>query len=127
MDKSKIGMISWHDLTVNNADEVRNFYTQVVGWDTTPVDMGGYTDYNANKPEDGTTVGGICHARGENADLPPQWLMYITVEDMEASIAKCEELGGKIIAGPKLMGDIGIYTVIEDPAGAVCTLWQDVE
>ena len=28
-------------------------------------------------------VSGICHARGSNADLPPVWLIYITVADLE--------------------------------------------
>ncbi len=126
-DKSKFGSIGWHDLTVENAAEIKDFYHEVVGWDTEPVNIDGYNDYNVNKPGDGQCVGGICHARGGNADLPPQWLMYITVEDIELSIEKCNELGGKIIAGPKLMGDIGIYCVMQDPAGAVCALWQDVE
>ncbi|MGB6336961.1 MAG: VOC family protein, partial [Thermoanaerobaculia bacterium] len=40
--KPEIGKIGWTDLTVENADDVRDFYTAVVGWKPSPVDMGGY-------------------------------------------------------------------------------------
>ncbi len=126
MDKSKIGKIAWHDLTVEDAGQIKDFYEQVVGWKTEPVDMDGWDDYNVNKPSDGECVAGICHARGPNADIPPRWMMYVTVEDIEKSISKCEELGGKRVTETKNMGDIGRFCVIADPAGAVCALWQEL-
>lgn len=127
ISKQEIGSITWFDLTVKNADAVRDFYNKVVGWTFAPVDMGGYNDYNMNSPADGKTVAGICHARGMNADLPPQWLLYITVEDIDKSAAKCVELGGKIIDGPKGMGSYGRMCVIQDPAGAVAALVQSAK
>jgi predicted enzyme related to lactoylglutathione lyase len=62
-----IGAISWTDLTVPNAVEVKEFYEAVVGWTHLPSEMGGYQDFCMDKPGDGQTVAGICHARGENA------------------------------------------------------------
>ncbi len=120
--KHEIGSINWFDLTVNDAENVRDFYSAVVGWTFSEVDMGGYGDFNMNLPSDGRTAAGICHARGGNANLPPQWLIYITVEDLDRSIAKCQELGGTIITGPKDMGIYGRYCVIRDPAGAAAAL-----
>ncbi len=119
----KPGTIGWQDLTVPNADAVRDFYAQVVGWRHEPVDMGGYSDYNMMPPGGGPPAAGICHARGGNADLPAQWLLYITVEDLEAAAKKCTELGGEILAGPRAVGR-GRYCVIRDPAGAVCGLYS---
>ena len=46
---------------------------------------GGYADYCMNEPESGQTIAGVCHARGVNANLPPQWLLYITVANLETS------------------------------------------
>ena len=62
-----------------------------------------------------------------NADLPAQWLVYITVEDLDDSMSNCEERGGKILVAPKDMGTMGRYCVIQDPAGAVAALFEPVE
>ena len=115
------GTISWQDLTVAEADGVRDFYQAVAGWKPEPVPMGAYSDYSMNV--DGTPVAGVCHARGLNADLPPQWLIYITVEDLDHSLAECHRLGGSLVSGPRSYGG-GRYCVIKDPAGAVCALYQ---
>lgn len=122
MPKHKFGQVSWVDLTVKNAEQVRDFYKEVVGWNSADVDMGGYSDYNMNL-EDGKMVAGICHSRGLNANLPPQWLIYITVSNLEKSLARCKTLGGKIIDGPRSM-DESRFCVIQDPSGAVAALWQ---
>ncbi len=118
------GTIGWMDLTVENATAIKDFYRQVVGWQITNVEMGGYRDYCMNEPETGKTVAGICHALGVNAQLPAAWLIYITVEDLNQSIAYVTELGGEIIIEPRDYGGQGRYCVIRDPAGAVAALYQ---
>ncbi|NIR47682.1 VOC family protein [candidate division KSB1 bacterium] len=122
-EKPEVGTISWTDLTIENAEDVNVFYSKVVGWKSEPVDMGGYNDYNMNAPQSGKPMVGICHARGSNADLPPQWLVYITVEDVDESAKRCVELGGKVLVEPKGMAGYGRYCVIQDPAGAVAALY----
>jgi len=121
--KPPLGSISWTDLTVENAATIRDFYQAVTGWNVSPVSMGDYEDYAMVSPADGRGVAGICHARGANAGLPPQWLIYITVADLDESMAHCREKGGAIIAGPKTMGR-DRYCVIRDPAGAVAALYE---
>src|SRR5262249_25175990 len=81
--KANIGSITWTDLTVENAEQIRDFYSAVVGRTTSGVDMGGYNDFNMNDLETGNPIAGVCHARGGNADLPPVWLIYVNVEDIE--------------------------------------------
>lgn len=121
-NEKNAGKITWMDLTVENAEEVRDFYSKVVGWTPSPVSMGNYNDYNMLIPDSENPAAGICHARGPNASLPPQWLLYINVENIDKSVANCRELGGIIVVETKSMGDYGRYCVIKDPAGAVCAL-----
>ena len=121
------GSILWTDLTVPNAEAVRDFYREVAGWGVTPVDMGGYADYTMTSPADGSAVAGVCHARGVNAGLPAQWLVYISVADLDDSIARCSKLGGSVVFGPRSMGQHGRYCVIRDPAGAVAALIQPAD
>jgi hypothetical protein len=120
----QIGKIAWQDLTVLDAAAVRDFYAAVVGWNPKPVNMGDYDDYNMLAPGTGDCVAGICHARGVNAKIPPQWLIYIAVEDAERSAKVCVERGGKIIDGPRKMGKQA-FVVIQDPAGACAALISD--
>ena len=119
------GTIAWADLTVPDAESVRDFYAQVTGWRPQPLAMsGGYDDYVMSAPGTGQAVAGICHARGGNAGLPAQWLVYIIVPDLDASLAACREGGGAVVAEPKSMGGAARYAVIRDPAGAVAALYQ---
>ncbi len=121
-----LGTICWTDLTVQDAEGIREFYEAVVGWTRQPVDMDGYVDYCMQAPDNDQVVAGICHARGVNANLPPQWLNYITVKDLGLSIEKCVSLGGNVLHGPRKMGN-GNCAIIQDPAGACVALFEALD
>lgn len=116
-----VGTIAWFDLTVPDAVAIRNFYQQVVGWGAAPHNMGVYDDFDIKLPGSDTVVTGICHARDSNANLPPVWLIYITVADAYAAAEQCIALGGSVLDGPRKMG-YSDFCVIKDPAGAICAL-----
>jgi uncharacterized protein len=119
------GEIGWVDLTVPNAEKVRDFYAAVVGWETSPVDMGGYEDYSMCPAGTTDGVAGVCWARGVNAGFPSLWLIYITVPDAEAAAQKAVELGGEIVAQHNNSGDgKAQMVVIRDPAGAFFGLYR---
>lgn len=117
------GEILWQDLTVSNAVEVCDFYRELIGWECIPEDMGGYEDFHMIVLPTGNSVAGVCHARGENADLPAVWMIYILVEDVEESAKLCKDLGGKVLVKPRNMGG-GRFCVIQDPADAICALYR---
>jgi predicted enzyme related to lactoylglutathione lyase len=119
-----LGQIGWVDLTVPNAGAVREFYQQVTGWSATAFSMGDHDDYCMNPPGAEKPVAGICHALGENAGLPPVWLIYITVADLDESLRRCTAQGGKQRTPVRNAPGMGRYCVIEDPAGAVAALFQ---
>jgi len=121
---SGFGKIDWVDLTVADAPGIRNFYKAVVGWNSEDVDMGNYADYNMKMPETNDTIAGICHARGSNANLPGQWLIYVRVSSVQESVAECEKRGGKVLDGPRRMAGMN-FCVIEDPAGAALALMSE--
>ncbi|NVJ61583.1 MAG: VOC family protein [Gammaproteobacteria bacterium] len=113
--------IVWTDITVPNAEGLKDFYKEVVGWESEPVGMGDYDDFNMKSNGNEDPDAGICHARGSNSDIPPVWLVYLAVDDLVESLAACEKLGGKIL---KPATKNGKFAIIEDPAGAVCALYQ---
>ena len=119
-----VGRVAWVDLTVADAEKVKDFYGEVVGWKNEAVDMGEYSDFSMLPPGSSDAVAGVCHARGTNKELPPVWMIYILVADLDHSLERCLALGGKVRLQPKQMGGSGRYCVIEDPAGAVAALFE---
>jgi hypothetical protein len=123
-NNNETGSIGWIDLTIPNAEELKNFYSEVVGWKSENVSMGSYSDFNMMSPSTGNSIAGICHKRGGNSNIPSQWMIYIIVENIEESIKRCKDLGGKIVLELKNMGDYGKYCIIQDPSNAVCALFE---
>ena len=122
-DKPRPGTISWTDLTVDDAGELRDFYRRVVGWDSVDTSMGDYDDFTMVSPGSDDPVAGICHARGANAGIPAQWLVYVTVADLDRSMKECAAAGGEVVFGPKPLAG-GRFCVTRDPAGAVLALYE---
>ena len=117
------GKIFWFDLTVSDAESVRDFYAAIAGWEPHNHDMDGYNDYDMRLPGTETVTAGICHKRGANAEIPSQWMIYIQVDNFNERIAQVEHLGGNILIPPK--GEKGQrLCVIQDPAGAVFTITE---
>lgn len=74
-------------------------------------------------PETSAFVTGICHAKGANADMPATWLPYFLVADIDVAVSKVKAHGGELVTSIKSMGE-DRYTVIKDPAGAMCAIYQ---
>ena len=123
MTKQTIGGIGWRDLTCENAEGLRDFYEDVVGWQSSPVSMGDYNDFNMMDGE-GNVVAGVCHGRGSNEGVPAQWMMYVIVAGLEASLRACESRGGACIGEIRSMG-ADRFAVIRDPAGACMALYEE--
>lgn len=121
-EKPKIGSIGWIDLTVDDATGLRDFYSKVTGWGQSAVDMDGYQDF-CMLNDAGDAVAGVCHAKGSNTGIPPQWLIYVTVADLDHSMATTVENGGQVVHGPRSVAGSRMC-VIQDPAGAHMALFE---
>lgn len=123
--KYPLGSIVSADITVQNAEGLRDFYENVVGWNIEEMQLkdesGPYTDY-VMKDGSGNWAAGICHLRGPNTDMPPQWIVYVNVEDIERSVEKCKEFGGAVCKEQRNDRGILIYALIQDPTGAILAL-----
>ena len=84
--------------------------------------MGGYSDY-AMLDASGAPVAGVCHAQGVNESMPPQWVLYVHVEDLDRSVREALESGGQVVVPERSMGE-SRFAVVRDPAGAVIGLYQ---
>lgn len=121
-EKSSFGNISWADLTTPISDQLKEFYQNVLGWRSEGIPMkdgeDAYEDYIMKSP-DGKAIAGICHAKGINKEVPPQWIIYISVENVEETAQKAVQEGGEIIKEYHRKDGSLHLVMIQDPAGAV--------
>ena len=72
-------------------------------------------------------IGGVPPAQHRNPNAPPHWLLYFYVTDADAATAKAKELGAQVYMGPMTMENVGRWSVVADPQGAVLALFQPME
>jgi predicted enzyme related to lactoylglutathione lyase len=58
------------------------------------------------------------------ADVPPFWLSFLNVTDLDAAVAAVRAHGGAVQLGPMEVGEHGLMAVCEDPGGAGFCLWK---
>jgi predicted enzyme related to lactoylglutathione lyase len=58
----------------------------------------------------------------EWGDVPPHWMVYISVEDCDAAAKKVAELGGQVCVPPTDLPEVGRFAVINDPTGATFSI-----
>ena len=56
--------------------------------------------------------------------VPPNWGLYVAVDDADAAAARAATLGATVLAPPFDVMDHGRMCVLQDPTGAVFSLWQ---
>lgn len=112
-----IGEFSWHELATTNHEAAFEFYSALFGWEkTTAMDMGDqgvYQMFGTGEHE----LGGMYHLHAE-VPASPNWLFYIKVADLDASIETLESLGGKVVNGPMDVPDGDRVAQCLDPQGA---------
>jgi predicted enzyme related to lactoylglutathione lyase len=111
------GALVWNELQSPDLDASASFYGDLFGWQIAQAE--GMQDRYLMIKNDGANNGGI---RDLTPPSPPSWLTYFGVQDVDAALAKVDELGGSKLAGPI---DIGIakIAVVADPQGAVFALY----
>ncbi len=118
----KAGTFCWNELITADTAAARKFYAELVGWEANEMNMG-ETTYTVFKSGD-KDVGGMMAISKEMGDVPPHWMAYIVVEDVDASAKKAEELGGKVVCPPTDIPDTGRFATIIDPTGAAVSLFK---
>ena len=66
----------------------------------------------------------LADEKNPDPKVPPHWLAYVGVDDIEVSTRRAQELGGKMHLGVTKVGDYGWMSVIQDPTGAYFAMWK---
>lgn len=115
------GTPCWTSLMARRADQAREFYGALFGWDFTPgpPQLGAYM----LAVKDGSRVAGI----GEGPPAPHRpvsWTTMLAADDVDLAAESVRECGGTVGIGPLNAGEDGRLAIAVDPSGAVFGIWQ---
>ena len=113
------GTFCWNELLVANPGVAEKFYSQLFGWQA--AEFPGGMPYTLFK-KDGRDVGGLMKSPKEN--MPPHWLAYVFVENVDAAAKRAADLGGTVLMPPMDIPTVGRIAVFQDPQGAALGLFQ---
>jgi predicted enzyme related to lactoylglutathione lyase len=119
-DRYEPGVPCWADVSVDDLDGARAFYSALFGWepDVSDVpDAGGYTNFRL----DGLTVAGAGPKTG--GDMPDAWSVFVATDDVARSLEVAAGVGGEVVAGPIEIPTRGTFGLVADPNGAFVGLW----
>jgi predicted enzyme related to lactoylglutathione lyase len=118
------GTPCWIDLQTTDPAAAKDFYGQLFGWAFDEAAIGPRANYSAARLRN-LSVAAIYGQGSQKANgAPPHWNTYITVADADASAKRAVALGGSVLAKPGDIFSEGRMAVIQDPTGAVFSLWQ---
>jgi uncharacterized protein len=114
----EVGEASWHELMTTDATAAMKFYNEVFGWQPgEAMDMGPMGKYQMfNRPHG--MIGGMMNKPPEMAQVPPHWMIYFRVPDINAAAERVKANGGKILNGPMEVPGGDWVLNATDPQGA---------
>jgi uncharacterized protein len=112
-----VGEISWHELATTDHKAAYDFYEQLFGWNKTGDhemgDMGTYQMYGKGEQQ----LGGMWTAPAD-VPMPPNWLYYIRVPNVDETVERVKALGGQVLNGPMDVPGGDRVAQCMDPQGA---------
>ena len=116
------GCLTWNDLSTTDPHAAGAFYSSLFGWTAEQPD--GVDDYWTWRNDDRLN-GGMRKLSAEETGMgiPSNWMPYFAVEDLDAAVARIEELGGRVHVPPSEV-PAGRFAVGQDPQGAVFALFE---
>ena len=100
------------EIPAANQQAAGDFYTKLFGWNVQHVPEMNYSMFQA----EGGPGGGFPQV-GDMVK-PGDVLVYVGTDDIEASLAQVEALGGKtLVPRTKIGEEFGSFAVFEDPTG----------
>jgi predicted enzyme related to lactoylglutathione lyase len=113
------GAMVWTELQTGDVPRAVAFYEAVTGCTSETGPAGELSEYT-NFIVDGKPVAGAMKPPMEG--VPPFWMTYFKVEDVDLAVARAVELGGQVYAPAFDVPGVGRLAVLADPSGAAFSI-----
>ncbi|HEY1754759.1 MAG TPA: VOC family protein [Bryobacteraceae bacterium] len=122
IEKHAPGSFCWIELGTTDQKAAKEFYCALLGWQAQEIAVGPGVDH-IRFVLDGRSVAG-CGAIPPDQAMPPNWSLYVAVEDAGETAARAEALGGTVLCPAADVATFGRMAGILDPTGAFFSIWQ---
>lgn len=117
------GEFCWNELMTSDVSKAKDFYGKLFGWTHQDHPMNNMTYTMFTKGE--KMIGGLLQIPEEQkGKIPPHWLSYILVQDLEGKIEEAVNLGATIKVPATAIPGFGRFAIISDPTQAHIALWE---
>jgi predicted enzyme related to lactoylglutathione lyase len=119
------GSFCWFELATTDQSAAKKFYQSLFGWGVNDTPMGPdeiYTIFTVDGRD--CAAGYTMRKEQRSMGIPPNWLLYIAVANVDLSASKAATAGGTLLMAPFDVMDAGRMAVVQDPTGATFALWQ---
>ncbi len=121
----KEGEFCWAELATTDQESSKKFYTSLFGWNASDQPLGADATYTMLELKGKTAAALYSQDQAQREfGIPPHWNIYIAVDNVDESAKKIGELGGKFLAEPFDVMDVGRMAIATDPDGAMFAIWQ---
>lgn len=118
------GQFVWYELMTTDINAAKEFYGNVVGWNALDSGMPGM-EYWMFASKNGPLAGLMTLPDEVKAmGVPPHWMGYVGVADVDATAAKATELGGNVLVPPTDIPNMGRFAIFTDPHGAAIACYS---
>lgn len=109
------GTPCWFELGTTDLSAASAFYGQIFGW---AVADSGMPEMTYHLARDGDAmVAGMMPVMGPDG-TPPYWMVYISVSDIERTVADAQTAGGSLLVEVQAVPGTGRFAILADPGGA---------
>ncbi len=109
--------VGWFEILGKDAAKAQKFYRDLFGW---PVDANNPMNYGMVQGDDHPVGGGI----GGSMDGKSQVTVYVSVDDLQATLDKAKSMGGEIVMPPNDVPGGPSIAQFKDPDGNVIGLMK---
>ena len=115
-----LGKFVWRELFTRDVAASKRFYSGLFGWTSEDRPMGPDWSYTLWRNGDKQIAGmmNLADLPGEGEHVPPHWAVYVSVEDVDATVAKAVAEGGTLLGDCHDIPGVGRFAVLQDPQGA---------
>jgi predicted enzyme related to lactoylglutathione lyase len=109
------------EISAQDREAAGKFYSELFGWNVQQMPEMNYATFEA-----GEGVGGGLNPVQENYPAGTV-TFYVQTEDIDASLAKAESLGGKILVPKSEIPGVGWFGFFADPTGNMIGLLKETQ